>query len=266
MLYNEYGNQPKSFLPYAITQGASSKDYQTSWEQEQLSFFQNARRQAHTMDPFAEVVYDNSPLNRVYETSAPGTTWKMGNGHSTTFDYQVNQTSEVRLWNISHSSSPITTVNMSCVSTQFYLNGMLRKNVSINEHGNISIEFYDKSGRIIKRMIQDGEEEITAGEPGGGQTEGLPGATMTPTYATTYYVYDDFGRLAVVIPPKAYNIMANANSYNIDYLVTGGLNEDLVYKYVYDSKGRLIEKKIPGALPVYLIYNALDQVVLQQDG
>jgi RHS repeat-associated protein len=41
--------------------------------------------------------------------------------------------------------------------------------------------------------------------------------------------------------------------------------DDLCYQYKYDSRNRLIEKKIPGKDLEYIVYNKLDQPVLTQD-
>ena len=67
----------------------------------------------------------------------------------------------------------------------------------------------------------------------------------------TYYVYDSYGNLSYVIPPKA------ADLGTID---TIALN-NLCYQYLYDSRNRLIEKKIPGKTWEYIVYDKLDRVV-----
>ena len=49
------------------------------------------------------------------------------------------------------------------------------------------------------------------------------------------------------------------------YLKQALLNK-YAFQYVYDARGRVIEKRVPGADWVHLVYNKLDQVVLTQDG
>ncbi len=44
------------------------------------------------------------------------------------------------------------------------------------------------------------------------------------------------------------------------------LLEQYAFRYDYDKRGRMIEKKVPGAAPVYLVYNLRDQPILTQDG
>ncbi|WP_299441270.1 DUF6443 domain-containing protein [uncultured Aquimarina sp.] len=71
----------------------------------------------------------------------------------------------------------------------------------------------------------------------------------------TYSVYDDFGNLTFVIPPK----VDITNGVSVSELA------ELCYQYRYDQYNRLIEKKIPGKGWEYIIYNRLDQPVMVQD-
>ena len=68
--------------------------------------------------------------------------------------------------------------------------------------------------------------------------------------AKTRYCYDQFGRLRSVLQPSATS-------------PTGSFD---TFQYKYDSKGRLIEKKLPRAVVVYYIYDSCDRIVLIQDG
>ncbi|MCT4644078.1 MAG: RHS repeat-associated core domain-containing protein, partial [Carboxylicivirga sp.] len=49
-------------------------------------------------------------------------------------------------------------------------------------------------------------------------------------------------------------------------ITTANLNDDLMYSYKYDGRKRMIEKKIPGAAPVYMVYDDRDRLVATQDG
>jgi RHS repeat-associated protein len=66
----------------------------------------------------------------------------------------------------------------------------------------------------------------------------------------TYYIYDDFGLLRCVVPP----------------LANGTVDDKLCYFYRYDHRKRMIEKKIPGADPILMVYDSRDRLVLTQDG
>ncbi len=65
-----------------------------------------------------------------------------------------------------------------------------------------------------------------------------------------WYVYDDFGLLKCVIPPMSADTP----------------NEDYCYYYKYDERNRMVEKKIPGADWIYMVYNKKDLLILTQDG
>ena len=71
----------------------------------------------------------------------------------------------------------------------------------------------------------------------------------------TYYVYDDFGNLTYVLPPK----VDTGNGVDAAEL------SELCYQYKYDYRNRLIEKKIPGKGWEYIMYNKLDQPIMTQD-
>jgi len=67
----------------------------------------------------------------------------------------------------------------------------------------------------------------------------------------TYYVYDRYGNITYVIPPKA------SDFATINNTVLG----ELCYQYRYDYRNRLVEKKIPGKTTEYIVYDILDRVV-----
>jgi YD repeat-containing protein len=108
-------------------------------------------------------------------------------------------------------------------------------NELINENGQITKTYTDKLGRDI--MVD---------------MEG----------AKTYTVYDEFGRVKYVIPPTVFNKMATSGIYNCNL---PGYQEG-IYHYIYDKRGNLIRKDIPGKNAEQYYYNALDQLVLTIDG
>ena len=85
----------------------------------------------------------------------------------------------------------------------------------------------------------------------------------------TYYVYDEFDQLVIIIPPKAFSMMTGdmmTPPANNAFLDTEMLSEDLIYTFSYDQKHRLVEKKVPGREHISLVYDVLDRVSLSQDG
>ena len=80
----------------------------------------------------------------------------------------------------------------------------------------------------------------------------------------TYYVYDDFGNLRYVLPPLAAdNLSTNTSGFS----ETSGSTLDLYgYIYHYDSRKRIVEKKLPGTDWLYMVYDKADRLILTQDG
>jgi len=74
---------------------------------------------------------------------------------------------------------------------------------------------------------------------------------------STYYVYDDFGNLAFIIPPLANADQTVPNQTTLD---------NVCYQYRYDEWHRLTQKKVPGKDWEYFVYNQADQLVAWQDG
>ncbi|WP_304529400.1 RHS repeat-associated core domain-containing protein, partial [Aquimarina spinulae] len=105
-------------------------------------------------------------------------------------------------------------------------------------HNHTTKEYKDKQGRVILK-----------------RTFANVGAPSVVEAHDTYYVYDRFGNLTYVIPPK---VTTN------DGVSESELSE-LCYQYKYDNRNRLIEKKIPGKDWEYIVYNKLDQPILTQD-
>ena len=65
------------------------------------------------------------------------------------------------------------------------------------------------------------------------------------------YVYDPMDRLAFVLQPM-YQRTADADKY--------------AFRYKYDSRGRIVEKKVPGADAVTYVYDNDDRLTFSQDG
>ncbi|NJM26090.1 MAG: hypothetical protein HC859_11990, partial [Bacteroidia bacterium] len=69
-------------------------------------------------------------------------------------------------------------------NTGYYEANQLMANKTIDEHNNEVIEYVDKQGRTVLKKVQYKEE------------------SGTKYYAETYYIYDDFGQLMLVLPPE----------------------------------------------------------------
>jgi RHS repeat-associated protein len=197
--------------------------------------------------PCSQKIFDNSPLNRIIQHGAPGIPWQPDDpfvrpgesrdGHTIKFEYGSNSsTDHVRLWEIYYGLS-------YCFSDKEYSPGALSKTKTWDEEDNLTIEYKDKSGNVVLKQTFN---------------EGLT--------LCTYYVYDAFGLLRYVLPPKLVNSIP-PSFYGSDDLITdvAGFSE-LGYYYEYDKKQRMIVKKLPGADEIFMVYDIRDRLVATQDG
>ncbi len=254
--YDEFGRQTKEYLPYQATGAPAS--YRTNAESATNSYYvanYAAELDALTPNPFSETDFEPSPLNRVLKQAAPGEDWKLGSGHEIEFDYKTNVAGdEVRLFTVNLTATYVPTLVSS--GTSYYTAGELYKTITRDENhaGNsknhTTEEFKDKEGRVVLKRTFADVDLNNNGSIGSGETE---------IAHDTYYVYDRFGNLTYVIPPKV---------NTADGVSATELNE-LCYQYRYDSRNRLIEKKIPGKGSSgdweEIVYNKLDQPILTRD-
>ena len=83
----------------------------------------------------------------------------------------------------------------------------------------------------------------------------------TPDNArNTYYVYDDHGRVRWVINPEGSSVIQIGGEYASGSTVA--LNH--AYMYLYDARGNIIEKRVPGKGVEYMVYDRSDRVVMYQ--
>ena len=238
--YDELGRPSKEFLPYvpqkndglvdhAALRGSGDEYVQSS----QYSFYAggSSDQVANTTVPYAETVYENSPLNRPVAQYAPGEDWgREGNANPVTTAYEINSASDqVIRFEVDGNTLQIDGE---------YGNGFFQKTIVTDENGNKSATFTDPFGKtILKRNLADGEN------------------------FDTYYVYDFYDNLRFVIPPEAVHQLSTGTGQ-----FPSNLLDQFVFQYRYDNRDRMIWKKVPGAEPVIMIYDERDRLVLTQDG
>jgi RHS repeat-associated protein len=236
--YDIQGNQNKLFEPYTTT--TDNGEYRIDPENEQSFFYGHEIKISHTNYPYSESILDDSPLNRILETSSPGYSWRMASGNTVLTKTKYNQNSEVRMWTIE--------TNNTVSTTGFYpanvLVGIVTKDENRNQtnKGKETIVFSNKSGKpILKKEVLDETHELL-----------------------TYYIYDDFGNLRFIIPPKAAATIPSSGYWNSSTYQSDP--NDLIFWNKYDCKQRLSEKKTPGKKVEYFVYDKLDQLIMKQDG
>ena len=236
--YDSFGRKTKNYLPYTIAL-TPSMDYRTNALSE-LNAMYNTAYYENTTNPFSESQLELSPLDRLVKQSAPGNVinWAMGSNHEIRFDYQTNTALDgVKLytanavWSLSEGLFTISLINSS--GTLNYLPNQLNKTVTKDENwtfgrDNTTEEFKNKEGKVVLK-----------------RTYNLDVAH------DTYYIYDQYGNLTYVLPPLV----------NTSATITAAILDGLCYQHKYDTRNRLVEKKLPGKQWEFIVYDKLDRVV-----
>lgn len=265
--YDDYGRQVYSYMSYAAT--TNDGNFKTTAFADQQTMLQGIYNPLS--DPagekyfYSKTIYDNSPLDRAIKSFAPGNSWAGSEGYPETgtgnIERKVKQefgvcetTEDVKKWNITsvaltyNANNDITaTINVPTVAAGIpgvYGTGDLTKTIVTDENQNKIIEYKDKEGHVILKKVQ---------------ADDVPGISYTG-WLCTYYVYDDYGNLRFVIPPKAVVKAIEAN-----WVLSSTVVRELCYRYEYDARQRLIAKKLPGAGWTYLVYDKRDRLTFTQD-
>lgn len=291
--YDDYGRQVKEYLPYTSSQSNMALNNNstiiTALTIQYQTFYNDG-------NPYSGKDLEVSPMNRVLKQGAPGTDWTLGSGHEIKMDYQTNALNEVRLftantsWDVNQKLYSISLTNNG-----YYAANELYKNIIYNENttavpsesNGSMIEFKNKEGKVVLK-----------------RTYGKVGTGTVNEKHDTYYVYDNYGNLTYVIPPKAADLVDSTMALQADLTsssvvssgntldlkatnsitLLSGFNaqsgssfsavidngsqsilDNLCYQYKYDSRNRLVEKKLPGKQWEYIVYDKLDRPILSQD-
>ncbi|MEL6730400.1 MAG: DUF6443 domain-containing protein, partial [Bacteroidota bacterium] len=236
--YNKLGQQTRQYLPYTANKNGDFTDFSTA-KNEQIAFYSDPQA-THAWTTYARSVtqFEASPLYRAVEQGAAGTAWQpefsspgtqSAQEHTMVTSYGTNTTPMLAL----------KVLNDGTIMPHTYGVGELSKSQMIDENGVKLITYTDKLGQKLLTM-----QEV---EKGSG------------VFATTAYGYDPSGRLKCVIQPEGWEIVKKTG-----FIVT--VDDDFVFWYNYDERGRIIEKIVPGADSVYMVYDLRDRLVLTQDG
>jgi RHS repeat-associated protein len=206
--------------------------------------------------PFHETVFEPSPLNRDVRSYGPGNEWKVydkGIGHEylhNRHDTGPSLTGEkIIAWTIGNNLPERMDAQSGYIEADgYYDDGQLTIERIKDENGNEVREYRDKEGKVVLKKVQ----AVTPVTSLNNNTE----------WALTYYVYDDFGNLRFVLQPELSALVLASDSYEP---TAADLNK-LSFQYKYDNRQRLIEKKVPGAEPLYMVYDRLGRLAMTQDG
>ena len=194
--------------------------------------------------PWSHPVYENSSLNRIRQQFGPGKDWEE---HPVQTSFLTNQNQKglahyltfypklsVRIYSLSADS---------LTYRQDYATGTLDCTQTTDEDGHTTLEFKDRAtDRVLLSRVMDGE-----------------------VMHDTYYVYDGYGNLRMVLPPAASDLLTSTTT-PASWVETVAAIQKYAYIYKYDGRNRCIYRKLPGCDPVYTVYDAADRPVFVQDG
>jgi len=196
-VYDPFGRENMKYLPY-ISQEENGDFKEDAVSQQKDFYASGTSTTAADSDPYAEITFEPSPLNRVLKQGAPGAVWQPNSDVYSMADntvkkrYEFNLADEVLLFIYDEGTSSLS---VSAESAQkYYQPNQLNANRTYDEKNNEVIEFVDKEGRVVcKKVYVTVENNIKQ-------------------YAETYYIYDDLGSLIVVLPPEGVaKLKANLN-------------------------------------------------------
>ncbi|RLJ30672.1 RHS repeat-associated protein [Chryseobacterium sp. 7] len=235
--YDGFGRQVKDILPVPANTLNSAIHTGIVNENTANSYYGAA-------NAYTEKEIENSPLDRVLQVAHPGEPWKKAGGHTQKFTYEVNQGNEVKKFITSTTTGTVGADNKTVSSVSltpgslFYNAGTLYKNTVTDEDGIPVTEFQNGRGETVLVRRTDGSQNID-----------------------TYYVYNEYGQKAFVIPALAVKTIEQNNN-----VVTTDIVNTYCYQYRYDGQGRQVEKRLPGRDDWESVaYDAADRPVLTQD-
>jgi RHS repeat-associated protein len=229
--YDAAGRPDKTYLPTPVTGNLGG--IEPNHPAQAITFYgDNA--------PFAQPVYEASPLNRVERQFGAGSAWRTAN-RAPGVEHLVAG-AEVRRWT---ATPGLGLTAGTLTSTGPYSAGELYKTQTTDEDNNLVVEYTDKQGRVVQKNVQDG------------------GTAASPSWLVTTYVYDGFYRLAFVIQPQLFEAKIKSGPATVS--LSDQADAALLFAYRYDARGRLIEKLVPGGGWTHLVYNRNDQPVLTQN-
>ena len=237
--YQEYdaaGRNSFTWLPASAASGNNGKPLT-------LSTFQS--RSSSNYDDgkaYSQSVYEASLLDRVSEQYGPGQDWH-NNSKRVKTDYLANTSSGELACKWYRTTDTRGSVQISILSgkVNYPINELYVTRTTDENGTGVTLEFKNKQGQLLLTRQKNGA-----------------------AYHDTYYIYDSYGNLRVVLPPLAADAMAISGVW---MPATDGSDvlSRYAYLYNYDIYNRCIRKKLPGAGWIRYEYDYSDRLTASQD-
>ncbi len=239
-IYDKAGRIPVDYSAYV--DNSSDGTYKSSPTFSQSNFYQKEWGVAHTVSPFSKSIYELSPLSRVTEQGSVGYYWQPGTGiqgHTKKFQYMLNQSPTILKIGVNISNGNLEIL----ANDKYYDQDVLKYTESIDEDNNRLGQFTDQQGNLIVKVsyADNGNDDLY-----------------------TYYVYDNLNRLSYIVTPLLANELMGLSSASLSW--NDLLIKNLAFAFKYDEMGRLSQKLVSGAEPIWYVYDNYDRLVMEQDG
>ena len=254
-VYDNYDREPRIYLPFAANStggntSISDGHFKMNPFQEQNYFYSNSNSTSPIYGQgenyyYSKTEYEPSALDRPLRSYGAGDNWVHA-GNGVTYGYDVNTVSDsVEIIHVTD-----TTVGNFGRYTAVgqYIAGDLSKTITKDENGHQVIQYQDKQGRTILKKVQN--SAATDNGSGSGPTGWL----------CTYYIYDYKSQLRAVIQPAGVIALLG-----VGWSFTTTILSQQLFRYEYDTRVRNILKQVPGAAPVWMVYDQWDRLVLTAD-
>jgi RHS repeat-associated protein len=230
--YDNLGRAAWHFLPFSKGESTDNGKFKLTAYSDQKDFYKNTLGYTDDNYFYTQTNYEASPLNRVIKSLPQGNSW-IGNNRGTTItETPLPAGANIRLFTIAYTPGSVP------ATSSVYATGDLTVKTTSDEDGNFTEEYTTKDNLLVLKAT---------------------GKTGNAVKLQTYYVYDDFGLLKYVLPPKA-TVWLAANSWTL----TSAVSKELCFSYVYDGRLRMVVKTIPGGGTQYMVYNLKDELILTQ--
>lgn len=211
--YDGLGREYRKYLPF--TSGTSgwyraddafidaANNY--TYKGDAAAFYSGNSAVAGDVRPFAETIFEPSPLNRPATEYGPGQAWSTdGDDKPTRINYQTNvfgtggQQERIIAFKIDDTGRLVLRDALSgyVESGGYYSTGRLTVKQITDEQNHIVREYSNTSGQVILKRVQVVSEN--------------PALNNDAHWAETYYVYNEFGELTVVLSPEAVKSVKSA--------------------------------------------------------
>jgi hypothetical protein len=196
-VYDQYDREYRKYLPYVSSEGngifkSGITDINDGYIGDAAGVYAIGSNNAIADDtrPYATLNYDDSPLNRINKKFGPGQLWFDNSKALQSNEFaNINGTAlgeeRIIIWKLDLTGLP--------VQSGYYSSGQLAIAVTTDEEGNSTRVYKNKLGQEILKKVYASGSSSDLNSPG--------------NWAQTYYIFDDFGNLSVVIPPEACRIL-----------------------------------------------------------